>query len=107
MPGYPSILCVTGSTYEELREGSGLHDSIEVYVGYDQNYRSDRCYESELRYLADYIFRMVNKVEATVLSYVMITKKESKTHGNMHMLKVSIGKDDALRMYTKDAFKIL
>lgn len=100
-----AILCLKRETYEDLRNENGLQNTIQVYIGYDENYRSDRHYEVILMRLADSILREKFGIPFRKGTYRRITKSESSTRSGMCMLDVSIKKEKAVTCI--DAFEIL
>lgn len=100
-----AILCIKRETYEDLRNSSCLLNKIPVYIGYDQNYRSDDHYQTILTRLADKLLSGEFGISFKKGAYIRVTKEESSTRSGMCMLVVSIKKENAVTML--DAFRVL
>lgn len=99
------ILCIKREIYEDLKNGTCSLNEIPVYIGYDENYRSDNLYEIILGKLANDILKQTFHISFKEIGYTQVTKKDSSVRSGMHMLCVSIEKEYVLNRL--DTFKVL
>lgn len=99
------ILCIKKETYDELKNGTCTLNEIPVYIGYDENYRSDNLYEMILGKLADDILHRTFCISFKEIGYTQVTKEDSSIRAGMHMLCVLIDKEYVSRSI--DAFRVL
>ena len=99
------ILCIKKETYDELKNGTCTLNEIPVYIGYDENYRSDNLYEMILGKLAYEILNRTLHISFKGIAYTQLTKNDSSVRSGMHMLCVSIDREDISRSI--DAFRVL